>query len=174
MWRVVIYTFLPIAFLLSIVFLQPGSPMTFDSAQQVSTLEPAAMGTGDNGQPKQQTIVMGPLAAFVPMKQLGTNGGGFFGMNSAHPFENPTDITNFLSCVAMMLFPFSLVLMYGRMLKRTRHSIVIFSVMMVLMVGTIGWAIWFDTLQPNPGLTGRISAQTYPMANSVQTEGNRT
>ena len=69
------------------------------------------MGTGDNGQPKQQTIVVGPLAAFVPMKQLGTNGGGFFGMNSAHPFENPTELTNFLSCVAMMLFPFSLVLM---------------------------------------------------------------
>jgi len=51
-------------------------------------------------------------------------------MNSAHPFENPTDVTNFLSCVAMMLFPFSLVLMYGRMLRRVRHSIVIFSVMM--------------------------------------------
>jgi potassium-transporting ATPase potassium-binding subunit len=166
MWRVVMYTFLPIAFLLSIVFLQQGSPMTFDSARQVSTLEPAAMGTGDNGQAKQQTIVVGPLAAFVPMKQLGTNGGGFFGMNSAHPFENPTDVTNFLSCVAMMLFPFSLVLMYGRMLKRIRHSIVIFSVMMVLMIGTIVWAVWFDTLQPNPGLTGRSSAQTYQMANS--------
>src|ERR1700747_1871454 len=166
MWRVVVYTFLPIAFLLSIVFLQQGSPMTFDNAHQVSTLEPAAMGTGDNGQPKQQTIVVGPLAAFVPMKQLGTNGGGFFGMNSAHPFENPTDVTNFLSCVAMMLFPFSLVLMYGRMLKRVRHSIVIFSVMMALMVGTIVWAVWFDTLQPNPGLTGRSSAQTYQMANS--------
>ncbi|MBV9877769.1 MAG: potassium-transporting ATPase subunit KdpA, partial [Verrucomicrobia bacterium] len=166
MWRVVMYTFLPIAFLLSIVFLQQGSPMTFDSAHQVSTLEPAAMGTGDNGQAKQQTIVVGPLAAFVPMKQLGTNGGGFFGMNSAHPFENPTDVTNFLSCVAMMLFPFSLVLMYGRMLKRIRHSIVIFSVMMVLMIGTIVWAVWFDTLQPNPGLTGRSSAQTYQMANS--------
>jgi potassium-transporting ATPase potassium-binding subunit len=138
MWRVVIYTFLPVAFILSLFFLQQGSPMTFDSAQQVSTLEPASMGTGDNGQAKQQTIVMGPLAAFVPMKQLGTNGGGFFGMNSAHPFENPTDVTNFLSCVAMMLFPFSLVLMYGRMLKRIRHSIVIFGVMMALMIGTIG------------------------------------
>jgi potassium-transporting ATPase potassium-binding subunit len=173
MWRVVMYTFLPIAFLLSIVFLQQGSPMTFDSAHQVSTLEPAAMGTGDNGQPKQQTIVVGPLAAFVPMKQLGTNGGGFFGMNSAHPFENPTDVTNFLSCVAMMLFPFSLVLMYGRMLNRIRHSIVIFSVMMALMIGTIIWAVWFDTLQPNPGITGRSSAQTYQMTNSGATGGKQ-
>jgi K+-transporting ATPase ATPase A chain len=173
MWRVVVYTFLPMAFLLSLVFLEQGTPMTFEAAHQVSTLEPGSMGTGDNGQAKQQTIVVGPLAAFVPMKQLGTNGGGFFGMNSAHPFENPTDVTNFLSCVAMMVFPFSLVLMYGRMLRRVRHSIVIFSVMMVLMIGTIIWAVWFDTLQPNPGLTGRPSAQTYQMANSGATGGKQ-
>ena len=130
MWRVVIYTFLPVSFALALIFLQQGAPMTFASAHPVSTLEPTAMGTADNGQPKQQTIVVGPLAAFVPMKQLGTNGGGFYGMNSAHPFENPTDLTNFLSCVAMMLFPFSLVLMYGRMLKRFKHAMIIFSVMM--------------------------------------------
>src|SRR5246127_594612 len=173
MWRVVIYTFLPISFGLALIFLQQGSPMTFDSAHQVSTLEPAGMGTADNGQAKQQTIVVGPLAAFVPMKQLGTNGGGFFGMNSAHPFENPTDVTNFLSCVAMMLFPFSLVLMYGRMLKRIRHSIVIFGVMAVLMIGTVAWAIWFDTLQPNPGLTGHATAQTYQMSSSSAPGGKR-
>jgi potassium-transporting ATPase potassium-binding subunit len=137
MWRVVIYTFLPVSFLLALIFLQQGAPMTFASAHAVSTLEPAAMGTADNGQLKQQTIVVGPLAAFVPMKQLGTNGGGFYGMNSAHPFENPTDLTNFLSCVAMMLFPFSLVLMFGRMLKRIKHAVVIFSVMMTLMIGTV-------------------------------------
>jgi K+-transporting ATPase ATPase A chain len=173
MWRVVIYTFLPISFILALVFLQQGSPMTFDTAHQVSTLEPAAMGTADSGQAKQQTIVVGPLAAFVPMKQLGTNGGGFYGMNSAHPFENPTDVTNFLSCVAMMLFPFSLVLMYGRMLKRRRHSVVIFAVMAVLMIGTVAWAIWFDTLQPNPGLTGRSTAQTYQMPSSSAPGGKR-
>src|SRR3984893_14036712 len=173
MWRVVIYTFLPISFVLAFIFLQQGSPMTFDSAHQVSTLEPAAMGTADNGQAKQQTIVVGPLAAFVPMKQLGTNGGGFYGMNSAHPFENPTDLTNFLSCVAMMLFPFSLVLMYGRMLKRVRHAVVIFSVMMALMIGTVAWAIYFDTLQPNPGLTGRPTAQTYQMPSPGAPGGKR-
>ena len=126
MWRVVVYTFLPVAFVVSFIFLQQGSPMTFQSAEQVSTLEPAAMGTTDNGEAKQQTIVVGPVAAFMPMKQLGTNGGGFYGMNNAHPFENPTALTNFVSCVAMMLFPFALVLMYGRMLARLRHAWVIF------------------------------------------------
>jgi potassium-transporting ATPase potassium-binding subunit len=171
MWRVVMYTFLPVSFALALIFLQQGAPMTFASAHPVSTLEPGAMGTADNGQPKQQTIVVGPLAAFVPMKQLGTNGGGFYGMNSAHPFENPTDLTNFLSCVAMMLFPFSLVLMYGRMLKRRRHSMVIFSVMMVLMIGTVLWPIYFDTLKPNPGLTAHPGGQTYELASATAPGG---
>ena len=55
------------------------------------------MGVGNDGQPKQQTIVVGPLASFVPMKMLGTNGGGFYGMNSAHPFENPTPLSNLIT-----------------------------------------------------------------------------
>src|SRR5271169_884897 len=102
-WRVVAYMFLPAAFVISIVFLIQGMPMTYQNSYQVSTLEPAAMGTTDNGQPKQQTIVVGPLAAVIPIKMLGTNGGGFYGMNSAHPYENPTDLTNFVTTFAMML-----------------------------------------------------------------------
>jgi len=174
MWRVVIYMFLPIAFVLSLVFLQQGSPMTFQDTQQVSTLEPAAMGTADSGEANQQAIRVGPLAAFVPMKQLGTNGGGFYGMNSAHPFENPTDLTNFLSCVAMMLFPFALVLMYGRMLGRIRHAWAIFSVMMVLMIGTIAWTVYYDTFQPNPGLTDHARGETYELASAGGPEGGHS
>jgi potassium-transporting ATPase potassium-binding subunit len=166
MWRVVMYAFLPLAFILSLVFLQQGSPMTYKSSYQVSTLEPAAMGVDSTGAVKQQTIIVGPLAAFVPMKQLGTNGGGFYGMNSAQPFENPTALTNFLSCVAMMLFPFSLVLMYGRMLSRVKHSHVIFAVMMALMIGTIVWAVYFDTLKPNPAFTAH-PARTYEIASAA-------
>jgi potassium-transporting ATPase potassium-binding subunit len=161
MWRVVVYQFLPISFLLAILFVQQGSPMTFKSFYAANTLEPAAMGTQADEQAKTQTIIVGPLAAFVPMKQLGTNGGGFYGMNSAHPFENPTALTNFMSCVAMMLFPFGLVLMFGRMLNHRKHAWVIFGVMMFFMVGTVVWAVEFDTLQPNPGLTAHPIARTY-------------
>jgi potassium-transporting ATPase potassium-binding subunit len=174
MWRVVAYMFLPIAFLLGIVFLQQGSPMTYQSSYHVATLEPAAMGTTGKGEAKPQNIVVGPLAAFVPMKQLGTNGGGFYGMNSAHPFENPTALTNFLSCVAMMLFPFALVLMYGHMLKRYKHALVIFGVMMILMIGTVVWPIYFDTLQPNPGLTAHPVARTYDIPSATAPGGKRT
>lgn len=71
MWRVVAYMFVPAAFVLGVLFLQQGMPMTFQSTVQVATLEPGAMGTTDNGQPKPQTLVVGPVAAFVPQKMLG-------------------------------------------------------------------------------------------------------
>jgi K+-transporting ATPase ATPase A chain len=174
MWRIVVYMFLPISFVLGVVFLQQGSPMTLDSSYQVSTLEPSAMGIGGDGLAKPQNIVVGPLAAFVPMKQLGTNGGGFYGMNSAHPFENPTALTNFLSCVAMMLFPFALVFMYGRMLKRMKHGYVIFSVMLVLMIGTIVWSVYFDTMKPNPGLAGQAVSRTYEIPSASALGGKRS
>jgi K+-transporting ATPase ATPase A chain len=173
MWRVVIYMFLPAAFAISMVFLIQGMPMTYQNSYQVSTLEPAAMGTGDNGQPKQQTIVIGPLAAFVPMKMMGTNGGGFFGMNSAHPFENPSAGTNFFTTFCMMLFPMALVLMYGRMLHRFRHSVVIFSVMLLLFVGTVVWAIYFDTMKPNPGLTAHPQVRNFTIANASAPGGKK-
>ena len=166
MWRVVVYTFVPIAFIIGVLFIHQGMPMTFASTYQVSTLEPGAMGTDDKGQAKQQTIVVGPVAAVIPIKQLGTNGGGFYGMNSAHPFENPSAWTNFLECFGMMFFPFALVLMYGRMLGRPRHAAVIFIVMMSMMVGTIFWSIRYDTMRPNPGLTAHPESKTFriPMA----------
>jgi K+-transporting ATPase ATPase A chain len=174
MWRAVVYFFLPFAFVLSLIFLQQGSPMTLEAAKTVSTLEPGAMGTTDKGEAKQQTIVMGPVAAFVPQKMLGTNGGGFFGMNSAHPLENPTAITNFFTTFAMMVFPFALVLMYGRMLKRLKHAWVIFSVMMVMMAGTIFWTINYDTLKTNPAFTGNDVARNYEIPDAKADKGIRT
>ncbi len=173
MWRVVVYLFLPAAFVLSIIFLIQGMPMTFQSDYQVNTLEPTAMGTDSNNQPKQQTIVVGPLAAFVPMKMLGTDGGGFYGMNSAHPFENPTAGSNIATTASFMLFPMALVLMYGRMLTRRRHSVVIFAVMLTLLVGTVLWAIYFDTLKPNPGLTAHPGTRNFEIASATAKGGKR-
>ena len=155
MWRVVIYMFIPVSLVLGVLFLIQGCPMTFSSSHGVTTLETA-----------HQTISMGPVAALEPIKMLGTNGGGFFGMNAAHPFENPTGFSNFFNTMAMMLFPFVLVLMYGRMLKRRKHSWVVFSVMMVLMVGTVVWSVYFDTLKPNPAFTAHPLARTYAIHNN--------
>ena len=173
MWRVVVYMFLPAAFVVALFFMAQGSPMTLKSSYQVSTLEPTAMGTTDKGEVKQQTIVVGPVAAFEAMKQLGTNGGGFYGMNSAHPFENPTAASNFVNTVAMMIFPFALVLMYGRMLGHIRHSIVIFSVMLIFMAGTVVWSIYFDTLKPNQSMTAHSVARTYEIPSTKAPGGKQ-
>ena len=172
MWRVLIYMFVPAAVLSGVLFIQQGMPMTFKSTVQTATLEPAAMGTDDKGVAKQQTIVMGPVAAMIPIKQIGTNGGGFFGANSAHPYENPSAWTNFITCFDMMMFPFTLVLMFGRMLGKIRHSIVIYAVMLTLMVGMIVWAIYFE-LQPNPGLTPHPNSVTYRIASASAKGGFR-
>ncbi len=163
--------FVPLAFVIALVFMIEGSPMTFQSSHNVSTLEPASMGTTDNGEAKQQKIVVGPVAAFESIKMLGTNGGGFYGMNSAHPFENPTGLTNFVNTVAMMIFPYALVLMYGRMLQRMRHSYVIFSVMMLLMVGTIAWSVYYDTLKPNTGLIAQPEERTFEISSATAPGG---
>src|ERR1700678_1633456 len=173
MWRVVVYMFLPAAFVISMVFLVQGMRRPYRKASQVWTVEPAAMGTDSNNQPKQQTIVIGTLAAFVPMKMIGSNCGGFFGMISAHPFENPGAVTNFFETFCMMLFPMALVLMYGRMLNRFRHSVVIFSVMLLLFIGTVVWAIYFDTMQPNPGLTAHPQSRTFTIASASAPGGKR-
>jgi K+-transporting ATPase ATPase A chain len=161
MWRVMAYIYLPAALIIGILFMHEGMPMTYASQQTVTTLEPASMGSDDHGQAKPQNIIVGPVAAVIPIKMLGTNGGGFYGMNSAVPLKNPTAVSNFVTTFAMMIFPFTLVLMYGRMLRRVRHSVVIYSVMLTMMIGLIVWAVWWDTLQPNPAFTGTAAARDY-------------
>ena len=96
------------------------------------------MGQDDKGQDiRTQQIARGPVAAIMPIKHLGTNGGGFFGANSAHPFENPSAWSNFLSVHELFAcIPFALVLMFGRMLRQMRHAWVIFGVMMSMFVVT--------------------------------------
>ena len=128
--------------------------MTLDSHKTVSTLERGPWVRRTKGENKPQTIVVGPLAAFVPMKQLGTNGGGFYRMNSAHPTENPTAVTNWLSCVAMMLFPFGWCdVRADARPTASRLDDFLLLVMMTLMIyATIVWSVYYDTLKPNPAL----------------------
>jgi K+-transporting ATPase ATPase A chain len=156
MWRAVVYVFLPSSLIMGALLLPAGVPMTWEDAAAVQPVEKEAMGTEGSGDAKKelpQKIARGPVAALIPIKHLGTNGGGFFGANSAHPFENPSAWTNFLTCVNILIFPFSLVLMFGHMLRNMRHAVIIYGVMLVLFLVMIGWAISWDTLAGNPGLT---------------------
>ncbi|HUM17384.1 MAG TPA: potassium-transporting ATPase subunit KdpA [Candidatus Nitrosotalea sp.] len=173
MWRVVVYAFVPIALIAGLLYLQQGMPMTYRSAHEVSVLDAGSMGTTGQGEPRPQTIVVGPLAAFVPIKMLGTNGGGFYGMNSAHPLENPTAATNILTTLLMMIFPMALVLMYGRMLGRPRHAIVLYAVMLVMLISLIGWSIYWDTLHGNPALTARPAGGVFEIPGAAAAGGTR-
>jgi K+-transporting ATPase ATPase A chain len=154
MWRVVMYVFLPSSLIMGVVLMADGVPMTFANAAGVMVAEPG----GAPADKAAQTIARGPVAAVIPIKHLGTNGGGFFGANSAHPFENPTSISNFLTCINILLFPFALVIMFGRMLGKMQEAWMIYGVMMSLFLVMIGWAVYWDTLQPNPSLLARTAS----------------
>jgi K+-transporting ATPase ATPase A chain len=120
---------LPLSAIVSICLVLGGVPMTLSGAVEATTLEGAT-----------QTIARGPVAAFVAIKQLGSNGGGFYGPNSAHPLENPTFWTNVINNVCILLIPMASVWMFGRIAKRLPHSHVVFVVMLLLLVGLVGYA----------------------------------
>jgi K+-transporting ATPase ATPase A chain len=151
LWRVVAYVFVPFSFVASILYIAAGTPMTFTDFAEVTTIEGIV-----------QRIAMGPVAALMSIKHLGTNGGGFFGANSAHPFENPNAWSNWLTCVCIQLFPMSLVVMFGRMIGNMRHAAIVYGVMTAMYVTMIGWAIYWDTLQPNPGLIAQAALEKAP------------
>jgi potassium-transporting ATPase potassium-binding subunit len=156
LWRIVAYVFLPVSLLAGIVLTAGGVPMTMEKAAEASTLESGAMGQDDKGTDKPQTIARGPVAAVMPIKHFGTNGGGFFGANSAHPFENPNGWTNFFETASILIFPFALVVMFGRMLKQMRHAAIIYGVMLLMLAGIIGWGVATDTMQPNPATARQV------------------
>jgi K+-transporting ATPase ATPase A chain len=142
LWRGVIYVVLPLSVVVGLLLLAGGMPMTLDGAAKVTTLEGA-----------EQTIARGPVAAVVAIKQLGTNGGGFFGPNSCHPLENPSAFTNIVENICIILIPMASLVMFGRMIRNLRHATVIYAVSLLVLAGLIGWAIVTDTMRPNPGLT---------------------
>lgn len=124
---------LPLALIVAALMALGGVPMTLVGAAHATTLEGA-----------EQLIARGPVAAFLAIKQLGTNGGGFFGPNCTHPFENPTFWTNALAMISIILIPMASVWMFGRIINRPRHAAVVFAVMMAFLVVKAGGAVWFE------------------------------
>src|SRR5262249_30212426 len=173
LWRSVMYLFVPLSFIFAIVLIGTGVPMTLERAAQAQTLDPQAMAAAAGQPAALQTIARGPVAAILAIKQLGTNGGGFFGANCCHPFENPNDWSNLLCCVAIILIPVASLVMFGKMLKKMRHAAVIFGVMFVLSAATIMWAIYHDSMQPNPALLAHPE-RTYQIPDPAAEGGQRT
>ncbi|MGE3166833.1 MAG: potassium-transporting ATPase subunit KdpA [Planctomycetota bacterium] len=140
--RATFLALLPLAMVVAISLVLLGVPMTLEGAAHATTLEGAT-----------QAIARGPVAAFVAIKQLGTNGGGYFGPNSTHPFENPSFWTNLVETWSILLIPMACVWMFGRITGRTRHAAIVFAVMGVLLVTKVAVAVYFESA-PAAALSG--------------------
>jgi K+-transporting ATPase ATPase A chain len=140
MVRANLYVLLPISIVLALVLVWQGVPQNLNSYVQAHTLEGAV-----------QTIAQGPVASQEIIKELGTNGGGFFNANSAHPYENPNAITNFIEMLAILAIPAGLTYTFGRMVGNTKQGWALFAAMSVIFLAGVTIAYWAES-QANPAL----------------------
>jgi K+-transporting ATPase ATPase A chain len=184
--RSTLYVLLPLSLIFAVIFMGQGVIQNFDAYKEVRTLEsltytqPKLDAAGQPLKDAQgaavtetltthtQSLSMGPVASQESIKMLGTNGGGFFNVNSAHPYENPTPLSNFLQMIAMFLIPAALCFTFGRMVGDSRQGWAIFGAMTVIFVVMAVLAMWAEQ-QGNPLLTplGVDQAQS-----SLQAGGN--
>ncbi len=134
--RSVVYILLPLSFLTAVALVSQGVVQTFAGPVRVQLMEKTTDGNGHRV--TEQKIALGPAASQVAIKQLGTNGGGFFNANSAHPLENPTPLSNFLEMLAILLIPAAFCLTFGRMVGDRRQGWALLAAMMVILLPLLG------------------------------------
>jgi potassium-transporting ATPase potassium-binding subunit len=164
--RALLYVLIPLSLILALVLTSQGVVQTLSGPKTADLLQSTV---DANGQVvSQQTMATGPAAAMVAIKQLGTNGGGFFNVNSAHPFENPTPFSDFLEMLSILIIPAALVYTFGKMVGDTRQGWLILGVMTVIFVAMISVCVWSEQ-SGNPSLTSLGVNQT---ASAAQSGGN--
>jgi K+-transporting ATPase ATPase A chain len=159
--RSILRILLPLSFVFAVVLLSQGAIQNFHATRTVTTV--AAQATHNTAAALQQKIPGGPVASQIAIKQLGTNGGGFFNTNSAHPFENPNGFTDLLEMLALILIPFASTFALGVMVKGKRFGWVIFGSMLLLLAIGAGIAVGFESAG-NPHLTKAGISQTVTAA----------
>jgi potassium-transporting ATPase potassium-binding subunit len=147
--RTTLYILLPLALVLAIALVSQGVVQTFRPYQEVNLLQPVK--DADGRAIETQTVAVGPAASQVAIKQLGTNGGGFFNVNSSHPLENPTPLSNFLEMLAILLIPAALCYTFGKMVGDTRQGWAVLLAMLLIFVPMLGLCAWSES-QGNPAL----------------------
>ena len=176
--RATLYVLLPLAVVLALALASQGVIQNFSPYKDVTTLEPLTWQqpkTDAAGNPvqesvttKTQTLPMGPIASQESIKELGTNGGGFLNANSAHPYENPTALSNLLEMLAIVLIPAALTYTFGRMVGDTRQGWAVLAAMLILFVTLLSVAAWNEQ-RGNPQLAGLGVDQA---ASAAQSGGN--
>lgn len=157
MTRATLYVLLPISIVVALFFVWQGMPQNFDAYTEVTTLEGA-----------RQTIAQGPVASQVAIKMLGTNGGGFFNANAAHPFENPTALTDFVQVLLIFAISAAMTQVFGRMVGNPWQGWALYSAMSILFLVGVGLSYWAEA-RGNPALLPLGVDQT---ASVLQPGGN--
>ncbi|HEX8299608.1 MAG TPA: potassium-transporting ATPase subunit KdpA, partial [Rubricoccaceae bacterium] len=147
--RSTLYILLPLSLVLAVVLVGSGVVQTFDAYQTVDLIHATA--DADGAAVVQQTIAVGPAASQVAIKQLGTNGGGFFNTNSAHPLENPTPLSNWLQMLAILLLPAGLCVTFGKMVGNSRQGWALFAAMFVILAPLMFATAGFESVT-TPGI----------------------
>ncbi len=157
--RITLYILLPLSILLAVALASQGVVQNFSHYTEIVTLEGG-----------KQIIPGGPAASQIAVKQLGTNGGGFFNANSAFPFENPTPLANFLEMLSILLIPAALTFTYGKIIGSARQGRVLFQAMLLLLIIGIGLSLYSE-FSPNPvtGIAGNMEGKEtrFGITNSV-------
>jgi len=145
-----IWILLPISFVIALVLVSQGTPQTLGGPVTVPLINPVNDSNGNLV--TTQSISLGPAASQIAIKMLGTNGGGFFNANSAHPYENPTWLSNLVEIIAILLIPVSLCFMFGKMIGSVKKGMAILIAMTLLFVPLLGLGIWSE-MGGNPAFT---------------------
>lgn len=147
--RSTLYILLPLALILALMLVSQGVVQTFDAYKEVTPVQPITDYAGEvltdaDGNPQKQVIAVGPAASQIAIKQLGTNGGGFFNVNSAHPLENPTPLSNFLEMLSILLIPVALCYTFGVMVGDTRQGWAVLAAMTLIFVPLMFAAVYAE------------------------------
>lgn len=164
--RGTLYILLPLSLVLAVGLVAQGVVQTFDSSREVSLLEPIVDANGETI--TVQKIAVGPVASQVAIKQLGTNGGGFFNVNSAHPLENPTPLSNFLQLLSILLIPAALCFTFGEMIGDRRQGWAVLAAMSVIFVPLLVLTV----LAEQNGNRALTSLPVDQVASETQSGGN--
>jgi K+-transporting ATPase ATPase A chain len=164
--RSVLYILLPLSLLLALVLVSQGVVQTLFPYAEANLVQPIVDSNG--AAVTTQTLALGPAASQIAIKQLGTNGGGFFNVNSSHPFENATPLSNFLEMLSILLIPAALCLTFGKMVKDSRQGWALLVAMLIVFVVLLGVAVWAES-SSNPAIT---SLGVDQVASETQGGGN--
>lgn len=165
--RITLYILIPLSIVVAVVIASQGVPQTLSAYDTVDLLEPVTL--EDGTLVTQQVIPLGPAASQIAIKQLGTNGGGFFGVNSAHPFENPNAFSNLFQMISLLLIPVACCFTFGRGVKDKRQGRALFAAMLILLAVFLAIAAFSEAAgTPQLAQGGRVDLS----AGSQQAGGN--